>query len=261
MFGLKFKEIDLNKLPLKKMVIIGQFLVIIFFVRSCHLKDLTINSNGVQMQMYEGKANEFEKKANKLGQEVALQNQMVVQKTKEIEKELLKNSLLTKLNEQVKFEASTKIKNILAKYSGAEMNFGNSGDGGTVVITVHDTIKVNGKDSIRAIEGIRVGTKFKADTSQWYKVAGSIEKDGVKFDSLSFKSAFTLNIGEKRVKGYKGWLFGKKEAKVELINPNPYTKVDVMKNIKLEDKKWWENGWVKFGAGVLVGGTIIILAK
>jgi hypothetical protein len=261
MFGLKFKEIDLNKLPLKKMVIIGQFLVIIFFVRSCHLKDLTINSNGVQMQMYEGKANEFEKKANKLGQEVALQNQMVVQKTKEIEKELLKNSLLTKLNEQVKFEASTKIKNILAKYSEAEMNFKNSGDGGTVVITVHDTIKVNGKDSIRTIEGIRVGTKFKADTSQWYKVAGSIEKDGVKFDSLSFKSAFTLNIGEKRVKGYKGWLFGKKEAKVELINPNPYTKVDVMKNIKLEDKKWWENGWVKFGAGVLVGGTIIILAK
>ena len=253
MFGLKFKEIDLNKLPLKKMVIIGQFVFIIFFVRSCHLKDLTINSNGVQMQMYEGKANEFEKKANKLGQEIALQNQVVVQKTKEIEKELLKNSLLTKLNEQVKFEASTKIKNIMAAYSGSS---------GTVVITIHDTIRLpGGRDSITTTEGIRVGTKFKADTSQWYKIAGSIQKEGVKFDSVSFKSAFTLNIGEKRVQGYKGWLLGKKEAKVELINPNPYTKVDVMKNIKLEDKKWWDNGWVKFGAGVLVGGTLIILTK
>jgi hypothetical protein len=33
-----------------------------------------------------------------------------------------------------------------------------------------------------------------------------------------------------------------------------------MKNIKLEDKKWWNNGWIKFGAGVLIGGAIIILA-
>jgi hypothetical protein len=253
MFGLNFKEIDLQKLPLKKMVIIGQFLIIIFIVRSCHLKDLTINSNGVQMQMYEGKANEFEKKANKLGQEVDLQNQMVVQKTKDIEKELLKNSLLTKLNEQVKFEASTKIKNIMAIYSGTS---------GKEVITIHDTIKLpGGRDSITTTIGIKVGTAFKADTSQWYKIAGTIQKEGIKFDSVSFKSAFTLNIGEKRVKGYKGWLLGKKEAKVELINPNPYTKVDVMKNIKLEDRKWWDNGWVKFGAGVFLGGTLIILAK
>lgn len=252
----KFKEIDLGgllqKLSLKKVIIIGQFVVIIFCVRSCHLKDLTINSNGVQIQMYQGKANEFEKKANKLGQEVSLQNQMVIQKTRDLEKELLKNSLLTKLNEQVKFEATTKINKIMAEYVG---------NNGTEVITVHDTIRLPGRDSITTIEGIRVGTKFKADTSQWYKVAGSVEKKGVRLDSVSFKSAFTLNIGEKRVKGYKGWLLGKKEAKVELINPNPYTKVDVMKNIKLEDKKWWDNGWVKFGAGVLVGGTVIILAR
>lgn len=260
MFGIKIKEIDLQKMPIKKILIIGQFLVIIFFVRSCHLKDLTINSNGVQMQMYEGKANEFEKKANKLGEEVSLQNQMVVQKTKEVEKELLKNSLLTKLNEQVKFEASTKIKNLLAKYDYDDGDSGDGEGGGTFVITVHDTIQVNGKDSITTIEGIKVGTKFKADTSQWYNIAGSIQKDGVKFDSVSFKSAFTLNIGEKRVKGYKGWLFGKKEPKVELINPNPYTKVDVMKNIKLEERKWWDNGWVKFSAGVLVGGAVIIYA-
>jgi hypothetical protein len=252
MFGINFEKIDLQKMPIKKIVIIGQFLVIIFFVRSCHLKDLTINSNGVQLKMYEGKANEFALTKNKLGQQVALQDQMILQKTRDIEKELLKNSTLTRLNEQVKFEASAKIKNVMALYSGT---------GGKEVITIHDTIRLpSGKDSITTTEAVRVGTKFKADTSQWYKIYGSIGEKGVKFDSLSFKSAFTLNIGEKRVKGIKGWLFGKKEPKVELINPNPYTKVDVMKNIKLEDKKWWNNGWIKFGAGVLIGGTIIILA-
>lgn len=253
----KFKEIDLGKLlkelPLKKIVIVGQFVVIIFCVRSCHLRDLTIDGNGVKIQMYEGKANEFEKKANKLGQEVALQNQMVVQKTKDLEKELLKNSLLTRLNEQVKFEAKTMIKRIEAQYSGTT---------GTEVVTVHDTIRLaDGTKKDTTTYAVKVGTKFRADTSQWYTIAGSIGKKGVKFDTVSFKSAFTLNVGEKRVKGYKGWLFGKKEAKVELINPNPYTTVDVMKNVKLEDKKWWDNGWVKFGTGVLVGGTIIILAR
>jgi hypothetical protein len=177
---------------------------------------------------------------------------MIVQKTKELEKELLKNSTLKTLNEQVKFEASTKIKNIIAKY---EAKVGQPA--GSEVIAVHDTI--NGKDTI--VEGIKTGTKFKIDTSQWYSIVGSIEKEGVKFDSVKFKSAFTLNFGEQRVKGYKGWLLGKKEPKIELINPNPYTTVDVMKNIKLEDKKWWDNGWLKFGAGVLVGGTILILAR
>ena len=267
MFGLKFEKIDLQKMPIKKIVIVGQFLVIIFFVRSCHLKDLTINSNGVQLQMYEGKVNQYETTVNKLGEKVSTQNQMIVEKTKAIQKELLKNSTLTTLNEQVKFEASTKIKNLLAKYTG-NVNFGDTGDGNNgdgngdgdgPDVVIHDTIIKNGDTSI--VEGIRVGTKFKADTSQWYKIAGTIQKDGIKFDSLSFVSKFTLNIGEKRVKGYKGWLFGKKEAKVELINPNPYTNVDVMKNIKLEDRKWWDNGWVKFGAGVLFGGTLIILAK
>lgn len=246
MFGLKFTEIDIQKIPIKKIVIIGQFLMIIFFVRNCHLKDLTINSNGVQLKMYEGKANEFEVTKNKLGEKVALQDQMIVQKTKDLEKELLKNSTLSKLNEQVKFEASTKIKNIIAQYTGF----------GTEVITVHDTI-INGNDT-SIVEGIKIGTKFKADTSKWYSLTGSIERDGVKFDSVSFKTDFTLNIGEKKLKGYKGWLLGKKEPKVELINPNPYTQIDVMKNIKLESKKWYQNGWVKFGAGVLVGGVLIM---
>jgi hypothetical protein len=254
MFGINFKEIDLQKLPIKKILIIGQFLVIIFCVRSCHLKDLIVNRNGLEIKMYEGKANEFEVTKNKLGEKVALQDQMIVEKTKALEKELLKSSTLASLNEQVKFEASTKIKNIIAAYSG-------TGNIGTEIVTIHDTIKINGKDSVETIKAVKIGTKFKADTSQWYKIAGSIQRNGVKFDSLSFKSAFTLNIGEKRVKGIKGWLFGKKEAKVELINPNPYTKVDVMKNIKLEDKKWWQSGWIKFGAGVLVGGAVIIYAK
>jgi hypothetical protein len=30
-----------------------------------------------------------------------------------------------------------------------------------------------------------------------------------------------------------------------------------MKNITFEDNKWWQSGWLKFGAGVLLGGFLI----
>lgn len=247
---LSFKKIDLQKLPYKKILLVGQFLVIIFCVRSCHLKDLTINNDGLKIQMYQNQVQTFEKEVNKLGEKLTTQDQLIISKNKALEKELLKNSNLKSLNEQIKFQAETKIKNIIAEYSG---------NGGIEVITLRDTIIKDGDTSI--VEGIRVGTKFKADTSKWYSVSGSIEKEGIKFDSLSFKSDFTLNIGEKRVKGIKGWLFGKTEPKIELINPNPYIEINVMKNIKLENKKWWNNGWVKFGAGFLLGGGLIILAN
>ena len=256
MFGIEFSKIDLQKMPIKKIVIIGQFLLIVFCLRSCHLKDLTLNSNGIELKMYEGRVNEFESAVNKLGEKVSIQNQMIVQSNKSLQKELLKNSTLTTLNEQIKFEASTKIKNVMANYYN-DKNSSNNNTPATVTVTVHDSVK--GTDAV--VEAVKVGTKFKADTSKWYKAYGTIEKEGVKLDSLSFKSDFTMNIGQKRVKGYKGWLLGKKEPKVELVNPNPYTTIDVMKNIKLEDNKWWDNGWIKFGLGVVAGGTVLILAK
>ncbi len=234
---------------MKKIVIIGQFLIIILMVRSCRLQDLTIDQHGFKLKMYENKVNEFTTTVNKLGEKVSTQDQMIVDRDKALEEELLKNSNLSKLNEQIQFKAETKIKDVLAKY-------GNE----TVVVTLRDTIINNGDTSI--VIGIPVGTKFSADTSKWYSIAGTLEEKGVRLDSVKFNSDFTMNIGLKKVKGVKGWLLGKKEPKIELINKNPYTNVVGLKNIKFEDnKKWWNNGWVKFGAGALVGGMFIIMAK
>ena len=245
MFG--FKKIDLNKMPIKKIVIIGQFAVILFMVRSCSLQDLTIDKNGLQVKMYENKVNEFSQTVNKLGQKLYTQDQVITERNKELEKEMLKSSNLSKINQQIKFEAETKVANIMADYSG---------NNGTEVVFVHDTIiKPNGDTAI--IKGVPIGTKFKADTSEWYNIAGSLQEKGVKFDSISFKSDYDINIGLKKQKGYKGWLLGKKDPKVEIVNKNPYTNINVMKNITFEDNKWWQNGWLKFGAGVLLGGFIM----
>ena len=195
LFGIEFKKVDLQKLPLKKIAIIGQFIIIVFCVRSCHLKELAINKNGLDIKMYEGKVNEFTTTVNKLGEKVSLQDQVITQKNKDIEKELLKNSTLVAINEQTKFEASSKIKDVLAKYYNNNAP-GDTGDGGKNVVTIHDTVFKNGVVvSANTTKAVKVGTKFKADTSQWYKVYGKIGEAGVLLDCISFKSAFTLNVG------------------------------------------------------------------
>lgn len=234
-------------MPIKKIIIIGQFAVILFMVRSCHLQDLTIDKNGIQVKMYENKINEFTTQINKYGHEVATQKQMIMDRNKELEKKLLENSNLSKLNEQIKIESETKLKNIVANYSGSKPN--------EIVKFIHDTIIKNGDTTI--LSGVPLGTKFKQDTSKWYSISGSLEQNGVKFDSIKFNNEVEVNIGLQKEKGYKGWLLGKRNPTVEVINKNPYTKTNGMQNIKFEDNKWWNNGWLKFGAGVLLGGLIL----
>lgn len=229
---------------------IGQFLVILFMVRGCHLKDLILDKNGLQLNMYEGQINQFSTKINEFGEKVSTQDQIISGANKELEKELLKNSELTRLNEQIRIQSQTKIQNILTEYKNL------SGGGVTLI---RDTIIKNGDTTI--VNGVPIGTKFSQDTSKWYSFAGSLQENGVMFDSIKFNSDFTINVGLKKVKGYKGWLFGKKEPKVEIINKNPYTDITGMKNIKFENNKWWQNGWIKFGAGVLAGAVIIAKTK
>jgi hypothetical protein len=235
-------------MPIKKVVIIGQFAVILFMVRSCHLQDLTIDSNGLKIKMYEGQVNQFTKTVNEYGHQLATQDQMIMDRDKDLEKELLRNSQLKSLNEQIKVDSETKIKNIIAGYSGNTPE--------EKVTFIHDTIIKNGDTTF--VTGVPIGTKFNVqDTGKWYSIAGSLQKEGVKFDSVKFKNEMEVNIGLEREKGYKGWLLGKTLPKVEVVTKNPYTDVTGMKNIKFEDKKWWQNGWLKFGAGVLLGGLIL----
>jgi hypothetical protein len=247
---INFKNIDLNKMPIKKIVILGQFAVILFLVRSCHLQDLTISSNGLRIKMYENKVNEFTTKVNEYGHQLATQDQMIVERDKDLEKQLLRNSELSKLNEQIKYQAETKIKNIVANYG--------SGSNNETVKIIHDTIIKDGDTSV--IAAVPIGTKFAArDTGNWYSLGGSLEKEGVKFDSINFRSDVEVNIGLVKQPGYKGWLLGRKDPKVEIVNKNPYSSVVNMRNIKLEDpKRWWESGWIKFGAGFLLGGAFVM---
>lgn len=234
---MNLKDINLKELPWTKILLVGQFLIILLLWRGCGSTDNTKLSTDLIMEAYKGQSKIFSKSFNKQGQELSTQKQLVLQRDKKLEEELLKNSNLQQLNTQIKVASEIKIKNILATYSNPK----------------YDTLYKDG-DTI-LVNICTFGTKFdKKD--KWYSIYGSIEKEGVKFDSISFMDSLTINIGRSRQPGIRGF-FKKKDDVVEVIRANPYGKTIGMNNIHLEDKiPWYDKGVVKFTAGILAGFAI-----
>jgi hypothetical protein len=59
-------------------------------------------------------------------------------------------------------------------------------------------------------------------------------------------------------------ILGKKKGgipTVSIIEDNPYFFVMNIKSVKIEDKKWWESPWIKYGLGVATGVGVMVLAK
>jgi hypothetical protein len=195
------------------------------------------------MEEYLNERQEFITEINDKDEQIATQKQVVLSKDREIEKKLLENSNLDRLNSQIKVKFQTQIKDIIASYE-------EGGDGGLIVgtDTIHDTLIVE-----KPI-GVKFGTKFKLDTDPWYYAGGSITDKGVLFDSLSFKNSITITVGKKR----DGWL-KPMETLVEVKSENPYTGITGLNNVTINKKKetiWtkpWFNLLVGIGGGFIIG--------
>jgi len=72
------------------------------------------------------------------------------------------------------------------------------------------------------------------------------ETDEMNLKSLIVETDLTLSIGKK--------------GTVSAVFSNHCINVNSMNTLKVQEKqKWWQNGWVRFGAGFLVGGSLIFL--
>lgn len=256
---LKFTEINLNKLlqklPVQKIVIVGLLVALLLSIKQCRLKELALNSKGLEIQMYQNKNQAFESEINDKNQQINTQKINLVERDKEMEKALLENSKLKKLYSQIKFQNQSNINNTFAEF-------------------LHDTIsrivEVPSSSDTSAIHTLDLSDKFvpigthfkKTDPQGWFSYQGSIHKTGILMDSINVKNSFTVNVGEKKVKGIKGF-FGKTEPVVELINENPYTKTTNMYNIqfKPKPKKFYETKIFYLGVGVVGGLLLPVIMK
>lgn len=214
-----FPKIDLNKIPFKNLIIVALVAALFITIRGCQMKDLAINQEGIRVQFYQNKAMEYSQKKNELGMNIATQEQLILQKTKELESLLLENSKLKKLKSQVEIQTNTILKQVFVPFT--------------------DTII----DSTGVVE-----KRFDLET-EWYDIKGNVNNNGIYFDTLAFRDKIRINTGYAKAKGINGFL-GAKVPTVEVINENPYTSLSGMKNITLEEKKpWYKTRAFYFGLG------------
>ena len=239
----KLKPIDLQKLPISKMLV-GILGVCLFFaVRGCHLKDLEISDNGLKIRMYQNNEQTFTTEKNELGETVVSQKEELIEYNKKHEKLLLEHTNLQKLHSQIKTTTETKIRNIMASYK--------------LPANIHDTVFKTITTAGDTLDCIPVGTKF-SKAEKWYSVGGEMLKTGIKFDSLSFRNELTISIGKKRKNGLAGY-FQKKENTVQLFNENPYTNTLTMSNITFKEAspKWYQTKAAYFFGGFAAASFVI----
>lgn len=81
-----------------------------------------------------------------------------------------------------------------------------------------------------------------------YTFKATLSKNDFVIDSLIIPNDISIIIGKRKVG------FMKYEEQVTVKNSNPYVNTTNLSNISVKhEKKWWDRGIVKFGAGFVVG--------
>ena len=230
-------KINLNSINTWRFTSILLVVVLIFAMRECHISEISVGDNYIKLDQYKKEAMAYNKTINKLGQEVTYQEAVLIDKNKVIEKQILENSNLSKLNRQIKLQTVASKSNFTAGYENAEVH----------EIHTSDTI----------YEFIPVGTNF-SHSEEWFALSGRVGGDGIEFDSVQFNNSLTLTLGYGKRKGLKE-LFKEKPLIIEGVNSNPYMSTVGMQNIafKKPKKKWYETRAFAFGVGVVAGIAIM----
>lgn len=169
---------------------------------------------------------------NELGQEIVTQKTLYLSEKEAKEMALIENTRLKKINSEIKVKTTTKIKEIF------------------VETTIVDTFIVVNGDTVRDVRIFRV-------QDEWYGVSGTVIPSGVLFDSIYFKNEIVATLGYEKQKG-----FLKKAIPVlDIINKNPYSRVDEVYNVTVAPRKkmFFEKTWFKVAIGA--GGGFWLRSK
>ncbi len=246
-----FEKIDIQKIPVEKLLIVVLTIIAIFSIRSCRLKDLALNNKGVELQFYQNQSQSMTQEKNKLGEQITSQKLLIIDKDKVLEKQLLANSNLSSLTNHYQIKLNTLMSNVTAGYIDKEGTYelSDSSNKSFSPIMTEKEAKIELSDTT---EVAVVGTRFLKE-DKWFRIIGSIQKDGIKFDTLSFINEPIINIGYKRKAGLKGY-FQKEDKTIEIINPNPYTATTSISNVNFNPSKpiFFKRWGFAFGLGAVV---------
>lgn len=87
--------------------------------------------------------------------------------------------------------------------------------------------------------------------SQYYSIRGSVGKSSVTLSKISMVDSMIIFTAEKK------HFLRPSDFLLSVKHSNPLIKTTGMQNITIvETRKWWQNPWLKFGAGAIVGSVI-----
>lgn len=243
-------QIDFNKLNGWKFLTIILAVVLIFYMWTSRGQTKELEQSILAISEYQKDSVVFSKTINALGQEVSTQKSIIVTKNKSYEKILLTNSELKELNHQIKINAETTVKDLLANYT----NYKNED-------LVLPDLTYDGFDTAAFVmfidsNYIPLGTGFELN-DQWYSLSGSVEKNGLNVKSLSVINKDEYNLGYKKKKLKD--LFKDDILTLEVIHENPYTSTTALKNIELKPtKKWYQKTGFKIASGFIAGSAAML---
>jgi hypothetical protein len=215
----------------KKLVMLYGAIFIIFFLL---LFGYFFNSSREKKQLYNQlqlKEQEFQKYKTKDGSTVALQEQRILELTKENMSLIKTVNKFKEVQGQVEVRTVIQFKEVKVPYPVEVVKYI---DTHTNDIYVKIPLPFERKDSLFSISGV-------------------IGIDGVEIDSLTIPSNLTITTGK-----ISGGLFKKDKYMVEVVSSNPHVDISKVKNTQFKPKtKWYKRWWFGFGLGSLTAAIIL----
>lgn len=181
--------------------------------RGRHLERLTLEMNKVRIEN-----EKFESTINEQGEQIAVQEQMIVSKNKAIELGLQKIKGLSNYKNQVVIKTQTKYDTIFAAYNV-------------------DTAEAG------------LGELTFSYNEPWISFDGKLLDSGVAISDLAIKNEYVITIADKKLGFFKS-----PKPVVSLINKNPYTQTQGMTNLTIkQNQPFYKRPWVWFTFGITSG--------
>lgn len=216
----------------KNGLIVLLLLVILLLVCGYYYSRAELSDFKDQMLKFDLKEQKYLETIGENGERIVEQDQIILTQKDAISHNLLEIKRLKKIKSQVVINTITKIDSVFVPY-------------------VMDSTNT---DTLRADNYIIIPKKFSL-TDNWYSINGSIFKEGLLIDTLSFNNEMTLTIGNKST----GFL--RKTQPIVLVEySNPYVNTTSMQNIIIKDElRFYDKKGFWYGVGVGTGILIPIL--
>lgn len=181
--------------------------------RGQDLKSLTLEMNKVRIENQK-----FESTINEQGEQMAVQEQMIVSKNEAIKLGMQKIKGLTNYKNQVVIKTQTKYDTIFAAYDV-------------------DTAEAS------------LGELSFTYSEPWISFDGKLLDSGVAITDLAIKNEYVITIADKKLGFFKS-----PKPVVTLINKNPYTQTQGITNLTIkQNQPFYKRPWVWFTFGITSG--------